>query len=199
MTPADRRKVYRKVAELHADGINHGFLSTLGSGFLALMYQAIDEAEGSVLLVEHRDGRIVGFVSGASGMRSIYLRMLRSPIRLGFSLLPALVRLGRLKRIFDILRYGAGGDGGVDYPEAELLSIAVDPDARGQGVAESLFGRLSDYFRNQGFTAFKIVVGDELAPAHRFYSKMGARPAGRVAVHAGENSTVYVHHIPGPD
>ena len=199
MTSADRRKVYRKVAELHADSIDQGFLSTLGLGFLALMYEAVDEAKGSVLLVEHRNGRIVGFVSGACGMRSIYLRMLRSPIRLGFSLLPSLVRLGRLKRIFDILRYEGGGDDGVDYPEAELLSIAVDPDARGQGVADSLFGRLSDHFRNQGFTAFKIVVGDELAPAQRFYSKMGARPAGRVEVHAGEGSTVYIHHIPAPD
>lgn len=182
--------VYRQVAELHAGSINQGFLSSLGTRFLALMYQAIDAAEGSVLLIDQRDGRVWGFVSGAVGMRPIYRRMLRRPIPLGIALLPSLVRPSRLKRIVDILRYGGQGDG-AEWPKAELLSIAVHPESRGTGAAEGLFRDLASYFRNAGESRFRIVVGDGLGPAHRFYRRMGCEVIGKLEVHPGEPSTVY--------
>lgn len=183
---------YWQVAALHAQCIGQGFLATLGIPFLALMYRAIDEADGSVLLIERRNGQIAGFVSGGVGMRAIYRRMLRSPIRLGWSLLPVLFKPHSLARIVEILRYGRGQPSLVAFPEAELLSIAVAPEVRGSGVAESLYRRLVAHFEGQGVSAFKITVGDALAPAHRFYLRMGAVPAGKVEVHAGDASTVYV-------
>lgn len=191
----DKEERYRQVAALHAASIDQGFLATLGVPFLTLMYRAIDEAEDSVLLVEERDGRVLGFVSGGSGMGPIYRRMLGQPIRLGQALLPSLLRPSRVKRILDILRYGRGKSDGGRLPTAELLSMAVAPEARGMGVAEILYRRLSAHFARQGAEAFKIVAGDALAPAHRFYTKMGAVPASRVEVHAGEGSTVYVHRV----
>lgn len=184
---------YRQVAALHAQCIGQGFLATLGIPFLAQMYRAIDQADGSVLLVERRNGQIMGFVSGGVGMRAIYRRMLRSPFRLGWSLLPVLFKPRSLARIAEILRYGRGRPPMAAFPEAELLSIAVAPDLRGSGVAESLYRRLVVHFKEQGVLAFKITVGDALAPAHRFYLRMGAVPAGKVEVHAGDASTVYVH------
>jgi ribosomal protein S18 acetylase RimI-like enzyme len=189
MTPSER---YRQVAALHAANIDQGFLSTLGEPFLAQMYRALDEAEGSVLLTEEQDGRVVGFVSGAAGMGPIYRRMLRRPVRLGASLLPSLVRPARLKRIIEILRYSGRADANQPLPHAELLSIAVDRSARGTGVAERLYRRLQAHFAAHGIDAFRITVGDSLAPAHRYYRKMGAMPVGRIEVHAGEGSVVYV-------
>lgn len=189
MTPAER---YRQVAVLHAANIDQGFLATLGVPFLALMYRALDEAEESVLLTEEQGGRVVGFVSGGEGMGAIYRRMLRYPVRLGLSLLPSLVRPKRLKRILEILRYGGGASTGQDLPHAELLSIAVDASVRGTGISERLYRRLQAHFSGRGVGAFRIVVGDSLAPAHRYYQKMGAKPVGRIEVHAGEGSVVYV-------
>lgn len=186
---------YREVAALHAANINQGFLATLGVPFLALMYRAIDEATHSVLLVEEQGGRVIGFVSGGLGMGPIFRRMLRHPIRLGFSLLPSLLNPKRLKRIIEIVRYGSGSGGPSGMPHAELLSIAVDPFARGNGVAERLYGRLQAHFAERGVPAFRITVGDSLAPAHRYYQRMGAKPVGRVEVHAGEGSVVYVQQI----
>lgn len=186
--------VHRQVAALHATNIDQGFLATLGVPFLTLMYRAIDEARDSVLLVEMRDGRVVGFVAGGAGMGPIYRRMLRSPVRLGWTLLPSLARPSRLRRILDILRYGRGKSVG-GLPASELLSIAVAQEARGTGVAETLYRRLAGYFAERGVDAFRITAGDALAPAHRFYARMGAVPAARIQMHAGQGSTVYVQAV----
>lgn len=187
--------VYQQVAVLHSMGIDQGFLASLGIPFLTLMYRAIDEAPDSVLLVEQSDGRVLGFVSGGIGMGPIYRRMLRHPLRLGWSLLPVLFKPRALVRIIDILRYGRGHSTVASYPDAELLSIVVAPETRGSGVAQSLYRRLAQHFRVQGVGAFKITVGEGLAPAHRFYTRLGAVPVGQVEVHAGELSTIYVHHL----
>lgn len=188
---------YREVAALHAANISQGFLATLGVPFLALMYRAIDEATDSVLLVEEQGERVAGFVSGGLGMGPIYRRMLRHPIQLGVSLLPSFLHPGRLKRIVEILRYGSGSGDASGMPHAELLSIAVDPVARGTGVAERLYRRLQAHFAERGVPAFRITVGDSLAPAHRYYQRMGAKAVGRIEVHAGEGSVVYIQDVTG--
>lgn len=190
-----RKDVYRQVAALHAASIDQGFLATLGVPFLALMYRATDEARGSVLLVEERDGSVMGFVSGGTSMIPIYRRMLRRPFALVRSLLPSIVRPSRMRRIIDILSYGREGATGGGLPAAELLSIAVAPEARGSGVAEILYRRLEAHFAQEGVAAFRITVGETLAPAHRFYRRMGAVAAGRVELHAGQGSTVYIQRL----
>lgn len=192
MTPQER---YRQVARLHVRCLDRSFLATLGEGFLAQMYAAIDATPGALLLTEERDGEVVGFITGGTGMGAIYRRMMRRPVRLGLALLPALVRPAKLRRIVEILRYS--GDGGLpaDVPEPELLSLAVAPEWRGKSIADSLYARLAEAFKSQGVDAFRIIVGAALAPAHRFYKRMGAVPEGEVEVHAGESSTVYVHRV----
>ena len=190
----NKRELYRQVAELHVANINRGFLSTLGIGFVALMYRAIDECENSIFFVEEHDGRVIGFVAGATGMGPIYKRMLRYWPRLIVAMLPSMVFPRRIWRIFEIMRYGSGKPS-VVLPNAELLSIAVDAEHRGQGHAEALYRRLVDYFQVRGDPAFKITVGNALAPAHKFYLRMGAVPVTEIQVHKGELSTVYVHYL----
>ncbi len=189
------KDIYRQVAALHSMNIDQGFLATLGTPFLALMYEAIDEATDSVLLVEEKEGRVAGFVAGGIGMGPIYRRMFGSPVRLIWSLLPVIGKPSAVARILEILRYGRGSSTSGTFPEAELLSIAVAPTARGSGVAESLYRRLVEHLQMHGVHAFRITVGNGLAPAHRFYTRMGAVPVGQVEVHAGERSTIYVHHL----
>lgn len=192
MNPAER---YRQVARLHVRCLDQGFLATLGEDFLALMYEAIDQADETTLLVEEQGGQVLGFITGGTGMGPIYKRMALSPVRLAMALAPALLRPSKVRRILEILRYS--GEGGVpeDLPEAELLSLAVDPEWRGKAVADRLYGRLVEDFRRRGVAAFRITVGDALLPAHRFYQRMGATIAGRVEVHGGEPSKVCVHRI----
>ena len=191
--------LYRSVAELHIANINQGFLSTLGVGFISLMYRAIDEGDDSVLLVAQSDGKVIGFVAGATGMKPIYRRMLRYWPQSFWALLPSLFSPRRVWRIIEILRYSRGGGGssnGVALPAAELLSIAVAPAFRGQHHAENLYQSLCEHFLQRKLPAFKIVVGSALAPAHKFYRRMGAQPAAEVEVHQGSASTVYVQALP---
>lgn len=186
---------HRRVAELHVANLDQGFLSTLGVGFVSLMYEAIAASPDSVLLVEERDGEVVGFVSAGAGLGSVYRRMLRRPLALTRRLLPIVFSVRKLLRVIEILRYGRQRAGASALPAAELLSIAVDPAYRGSGVAERLYARLVAEFARRGVDAFAITVGAALAPAHRFYRRMGAEPVGEVEVHRGEKSIVYVQRV----
>lgn len=188
--------LYKQVAQLHIANINQGFLATLGVEFVSLMYRAVDEAQSSMLLTEERDERVVGFVSGGCGMGAIYRQMLHYPLHLATALLPSLLHPKRAIRILEIIRYSRRQGVPNCLPDAELLSIAVDPSYRGRHVAEKLYHRLEDQFRARGIQSFKIVVGESLAPAHRFYVRMGAIPKTKVELHRGENSIVYVHSMP---
>jgi ribosomal protein S18 acetylase RimI-like enzyme len=190
-----KRDFYRQVAQLHIANINQGFLSTLGVGFVSLLYQVIDEGGDSVLLTVERDGRVVGFVAGGMGMGSIYRRMFYHTPRLALALLPSLFFPRRIWRMLEILRYSRDNDQSSPWPRAELLSIALDPACRGQHLAETLYRRLTEFFESRGNTEFKIVVGAALAPAHKFYLRMGAEPVAQTEVHQGEHSTIYRQRV----
>lgn len=184
--------VYRQVADLHVACIDQGFLSTLGPAFVALMYRAIDESGDGVLIVERSGGRVVGFIAGGSSMRLVYRRMLHAGPRLALALAPSLWRPARLRRMLEIVRYGGGGKLDADIPAQELWSMAVDPDHRGTDCAEKLFRRFAEQLRARRVDAFRIVAGNDLARAHRFYRKMGAVPRTSLELHAGSASTVFV-------
>lgn len=194
MKPAS---VYRQVASLHAQGIDQGFLPTLGEPFLALLYEAIDQGASSVLLTHQEDGRVVGFVSGSHGLGPVYRSLLRRPARLAAALWPVLLSPAKLWRVIEILRHSARSatPGAVDLPSAELISIVVAPAWRGREVAERLYRALEAHFAGEGTGRFKIVVGETLGPAHRFYRRMGAVPAAEAVVHGGARSVVYVHTV----
>lgn len=189
---------YRQVAEIHIACISAGFLSTLGVDFLALMYRAIDQGKDSLLLIEQVDERVVGFVSASHGMGGIYRRMLLHWPSLLRSLLPVLKSPRRIWRIIEIVRYSTGTsfshqDG---VPKCELLSIAVATDVRRTGHAETLYCRLCTELYKRNVSAFRILVGAALTPAHRFYQKMGAQVIGQLELHANESSLLYVQSLP---
>lgn len=187
------RDDYLEVARIHKEAISEGFLSTLGVSFLALLYESIDRAAGCVLIVERADGKIVGFVSGARGLGGVYRIMLGSWGRLFISLFPSLLSPSKLYRIGETVFFGKKSvDMGIELPHDELLSIAVSKEFRSKGHAEQLFRRLVSHFHETGVGKFKIVVGDALAPAHRFYCRMGAYPVARAEVHKGSGSTIYI-------
>lgn len=187
--------IYQQIAHLHATNIDQGFLSSLGIPFLRLLYESIDANEASVLLTALDEGRVVGFVAGAVGMGSIYRELVRRWPRLFVALLPAMASPKKVWRIMETLLVGKKTHLLTDLPPAELLSIAVDPAHRHHGHAQGLYVDLVRQFQVRGVDRFKIVVGESLMGAHRFYRKMGAKPAGQIEVHRGQASVVYVHQL----
>ena len=188
---AHDQATYRQVAELHAANIDQGFLSSLGVTFLALLYEAIDACDSSVLFVAKSEQSVVGFVVGAESMGPIYRQLFRFLPRLVWALLPALLSPRKLWKITELLFLGHKVEPFEGLADAELLSIVVNPAHRGQGHAESLYLKLMQHFRQRGISAFRIVVGTSLTSAHHFYLKMGARPVGHLQVHQGQQSVIY--------
>lgn len=184
--------VYRLVAELHCKNINKGFLSTLGTTFLALLYEAIDKDKSSVLITKEVNGEIIGFVSGTASLRPIFKQLLHRPFSLFISLLRCFFSLSKLSKIIEIIFIGKNNPILGELPPYELLTIAVNPPHQGQGHAEDLFESLCNYFKTINVKNFKIVVGRDLSRAHAFYLKMGCNVAGEVEVHKGNNSIVYI-------
>lgn len=185
------RQVYVRVAELHLKNIEQGFLSSLGLPFLSLLYEAIDTSSSGVLVLAREDDRIVGFVAGStSGMRPLLLELLSRPARLAAALLPKLTSVRNMARMLEVILGHGGRQSGL--PRAELLSIAVDRAYRRRGHAEALYKTLEEHFVRKGHPQFRIIVGEALASAHRFYERAGAKPVTTVEMHRGERSTVYV-------
>jgi len=189
--------IHSQVALLHQRNIDRGFLTVLGESFLTLLYQAIDADDNSVLLVEVREGRVVGFVAGTNSLISVFRHVFFHPLKLLLSLKSSIFRFGRLKKMFEISCYGRKSKSKVlqNLPRAELLSIVVSPDHRGRGLADALYARLTDFFLSKGVLQFKIAVGSDLLAAHRFYKRMGARQIDEIELHAGEKSVLYLHSL----
>lgn len=182
---------YAEVAGLHRSAINKGFMSSLGVGFLSHFYRAIDETAGGVLVVEKRNGQVVGFASGATSVTDVYRRLAARRWRVALSIVPA-ISPSMLLKLAESYRYGATRHSGTEaFPTAELLSIAVKPEYRGKGVAESLFKALCLRFRDLGVSEFKIMVGRELVGAQKFYARMGAVAVAETEVHRGERSVIF--------
>lgn len=196
MSPIEKRR-YEQVARIHKDNIDQGFLSTLGVGFLALMYRAIDEAPDAILLVEEEQGTITGFVSGAKGMGSIYRQMFRHLPQLVIALAPTLLRPRSVWRIIEILRHSTDKSAFVGLPPFELLSISVPRAHRRKGIAQRLYARLADHFSEIGAPGFCIVVGSSLSEANPFYTQMGAQRVREITIHGHSKSHVYLHDLAG--
>lgn len=188
------------IAQLHCQALRYGFLSRVGERFLALLYSTIRDIPDATLIAAVKGDRVVGFVSGAVCTGRLYRIFLRRHlVRGGLMLLPHMISPARLCRLLETLTYPFRRRDPVDQeeplPAAELLSIAVAEDQRGTGVAAELYGLLCQEFGRRRVGAFRIVVGAGLAPARRFYAKMGAREVKAIAVHRGEESVVLVHDM----
>ena len=63
-------------------------------------------------------------------------------------------------------------------PEADMMNIAVAPEARRQGIAEALIGELICRLSVNGVTSLSLEVRASNAAARSLYEKLGFRQAG---------------------
>ena len=182
---------YEAVARIHMESINLGFLTSLGEPFLALLYQAIDRDSHSTLIVELQNDRIIGFIAGGTGMKSVIKELLKEWPKVTCALLPSIFKLSVLRKVFDLLWLASHHKPIKDAPPAELLSVAVTSEFRGLGVGMRLYRALENHFRAAGHHAFCVVVGETLDLAHHFYLNVGAEKIGYMFMHKGNRSVVY--------
>src|SRR5688572_33206621 len=94
------------IARLHANGIEEGFLATLGRGFLERLYRrAIISEHAFIVVARADDARVVGFVAASRDTSAFYKDFLRhDAVVAGFVAAPRLIRHPR--HVWETLRYG---------------------------------------------------------------------------------------------
>ncbi len=177
------------VAEMHTRLINTGFLATLGSGFLKVLYEELINDEDSVVYVAvGGDGRL-GFIAGTKDTGALYKRFLRSrAFSAGLRVVPALGRRGTIKRIVETLRYGDEAP----RAKAELLSMGVTPQSQGKGVGSLLINQLLRWSESESVPTMKVVVGSENDRAIRLYNRNGFVDGRTIEVHEGDSSEEFI-------
>jgi len=189
----DKNQIYIDVAELHMTSIKTGFLTSLGVKFLTLMYRCIDEADFSTLIVKYHDTKLVGFVTGSLGNKSLAKKMLYRPLDLLIALIPNIFSIKKIIQIFEIFNHISGSNRD-RYPKAELLTICVNSDYRRKGVAIELYQKLSNYFESKSISKFVIIVGQSLK-ANSFYLNQGAELVDEIKIHNNINSNVFIQKV----
>lgn len=184
------------VADLHAEVIVDGFLSSLGRPFLEPMYSGLARARCSFVITAHEGSELVGFVCAATDTRRAYLQFARtrSGLRAVRHLVPRLASIKTVRRVVETLLYPAKSIS-VNLPRAEILNFCVSPRRQGRGVGQQLFAALEIEFARRGVAEIRIVTGGEQRSAHRFYDRVGASRATELQVHQGTTSIVYTYPI----
>lgn len=176
------------IAALHREQIPWGLLSRLGDEFVAAFYGALVASPLGFAFVAERDGRVVGFASGVVHWRRFYREFLRAHLRLAVRAVAAGLRGARWRRLLETTRYAASSA----LPPAELVAIAVRPEARGGGVAAGLVTAVLQEFAARGTTAVRVTAGSENLPARRLYERAGFALHSEAEIHPGEVAAIYM-------
>lgn len=76
----------------------------------------------------------------------------------------------------------------VDQLEVQLISMWVDPQARGRGVARDLIRAVAEWTEARGSERVVLFVQEANEPARQLYERAGFRPTGDRAPAAGGRS-----------
>ncbi len=180
------------VAELHAQRISEGFLSSLGLPFLRRLYARVLGSPGSFILVndDHlgTPSLVNGFVAGVEDLGALYRRfVLRDGIAAGIRCAPRLV--AAMPRVIETLRYPSTT---AALPDPEILAVAVAADAAGRGVGRALVGAATAEFTRRGITSAKVVTTADNAAALAMYRGCGFAASAPLEIHTGRISEVLV-------
>lgn len=181
-----------QVSDMHFNLLGDGFLASLGRDFLYLLYKEIYVSDSATLIVVREGNLVLGFISGGIGLKHIYVRLVKSPVKLIHTIVPRLVNRRMLAQLISVLlrnkrvRYN-----GKPQTSAELYSICVPREYQGTGLADELYLKLSQYFADNNIDEFLIFVGEKLARAQSFYIRKGAVRVGSLEQGAGKMSVIF--------
>jgi glycosyltransferase involved in cell wall biosynthesis/ribosomal protein S18 acetylase RimI-like enzyme len=182
------------LARIHREALPGAFLPALGDRFLRRLYRALAADRRAVALVAENGSGVIGFATGVPSVRTFYRRfVLRHGLPAALSAAPRLLRRDVRRRAGETAAYPNGNG---SLPQAELLSIAVEPGWAGRGIGRRLARGIVTGLAERGAREGRVVVGAENGPANRLYASVGFRPAGRITVHSGEESKVWVWRWP---
>lgn len=171
-------KDIKGIVDVHCSAFKGFFLTELGSSFLQLYYSSYFMEPSAVLLVAEKYGEIVGFSSATSLSAGFNTRLVKKDF-LRYALRGCMIALTKPKAFVNLSKNWSHRDPSVvdsgDY--AELMSIAVSPEAQGCGIGKLLiqetekvvkshdaskFSLTTDYYNNDSTIAFYKRCGFEV-------------------------------------
>ena len=183
-----------EVARLHVQEIKSGFLLELGEKFLYYFYQAMIDSENTFLIVAQQDNSIIGFVSGCFDLKKFYKEFAK---KYSFRVLPLLFKrflgLYSLRKILETRRYTKREEKAL--PKPELISIVVSSQFQGQGVSKQLLFKFFSEMKNKGVKLVKVIVGEGLSQAIRFYERNGFKFHSKAFIHKDIPSRIYIYKL----
>ncbi len=190
----------QEIASLHYRTLTGSFLAKLGIGFLKSLYTFLIKKEVVIVSIE---GEVVnGFVSFSSSSAGMMKRFLVTCPVCVFKLLGILLTSPLLLKRF-IETYSApfkskttqSSTGKIMLPDAELLSISVDPNCQQSGVGNKLLKALEEWLLIKGIHKYKVIAGVSLEGANKFYLRNGFTFISQVIIHGNELSNIYIKEI----
>lgn len=175
-----------EIAQIHKEEIKKGFLSSLPASFLEKLYICIIKNDFCVLAKE--DGEMIGFIAGTVDIKKLYSFFIKKYFI--YSVILLLPKILDIRKIIEDIFYIKK-----EEIKPELLTIAVKADFQGRGVAQKMFEIFVSEMKNGRIKEFKVVVGEDLKPAIRFYEKNGFRFLKNIIIHDSKISKVYTYKI----
>jgi hypothetical protein len=182
------------VASLHEARIT-SFLSTLGGGFLKQLYAAIARSPSAFGFVwERADGAVLGFIACSENTGRLYKEaLLRGGVRMAGAMIRFVLRPAFVKRMIETLRYPTRV--GAEVPPAEILSMAVSPEAGEGCISLSLTRQALAEFKRRGVDAVKAGVGPAHPSMNRFYQMLGFEHVSTCAQHGAPMNILVIEGL----
>lgn len=190
----------QQMANMHINALPESFLASLGVKFLSLVYELLISDPEIITIGEFKGSKLIGFVAAGGSLKRIYVKLLFKPLLVFRSLAWNSVRFNSLRGIFEVIIYSFCTEStkrknvNAKRTIPELYLIAVESNYQRLGIASNLLQELIDYFVEQGTMEFKVLVGEELEIAKKFYEKHGLTRRSRI-VHHGKYALEYTKEI----
>ena len=185
------------LAKLHLETLTSSFLASLGISFLDQLYVFLIRNEK--VWVYEENNEIKGFVSysgNSSGMMKRFI--IHCPgclMLLAIKTLTKPALIGRFLETFRAPSKSQDNNHSIFLPSGELLSISVRPNCQATGIGSQLVKTLEDYLLQNQILSYKVVAGEELIGANKFYTKNGFMLVMQIRIHGDKLSNVYVKEI----
>lgn len=180
-----------KVAELHCDVFKDYFLGHMGTSFVKLFYKQFINSQGNYAIIAEHEGKIVGSligsINGAQLYKDFYKRnfLALALIVMRKYLTDSYIRENITQRkvhLYNAVRallFASKNKGLNDSTVnntndlASLLSIGLDSDYRGYGIADLLTSNFCQSLNKDGIHKVGLSVLKENERAIAFYQKNG--------------------------
>jgi ribosomal protein S18 acetylase RimI-like enzyme len=143
--------------------------------------------------------KIAGFISCATDTGGLMKRfLLKSPGAIVTVFIKILSKPSFIIPLLETYKAPSKSDSEVEennLPSTELLSISVHPEVQQTSVGTKLLTALESELLNRGIKSYKVVAGESLLGANRFYQKNGFRLIKQITIHGNDISNVYIKHL----